>query len=209
MRSTDTRERLLDAALELFAERGYSRTSIGEIEAAAGLVPRSGGMYRHFRNKEALLRAAVEREIGSTDQLAAELGAGIGLAQSGLSETDRDPRTMLTAGIGVSFLIVGPQVRLRRIFASEDPVLDELSLRFRDVVSQTRGTVAATFARIAAQTGRTVDTEALAVFTAAAITQYVEDQSSRLQVDLGVTEERFKATLIDTLLAALGASGSV
>src|SRR5690349_17475077 len=54
-----TRERILDAAVELFGRQGYTRTSVGEIEAAAGLVPRSGGLYKHFPSKRALLEAAV------------------------------------------------------------------------------------------------------------------------------------------------------
>jgi AcrR family transcriptional regulator len=58
---TPTRERILDAAVELFGRKGYSATSVGEIEAAAGLVPRSGGLYKHFESKRALLDAAVAR----------------------------------------------------------------------------------------------------------------------------------------------------
>jgi AcrR family transcriptional regulator len=57
----DTRERLLDAALRLFAEAGYRQTPVGEIERAAGLTPRAGGFYRHFASKEAVLVAALER----------------------------------------------------------------------------------------------------------------------------------------------------
>lgn len=50
-----TRERILSAASDLFLERGYARTSIAKIEQAAGLAPRTGGSYRHFDSKEALL----------------------------------------------------------------------------------------------------------------------------------------------------------
>lgn len=64
-----TRERILDAALRLFAERGYAGTSVGEIEAAAGLVPRSGGLYRHFRSKHALVEAAIAERIAALDSL--------------------------------------------------------------------------------------------------------------------------------------------
>lgn len=60
-----TRERILDHALRLFADRGYEATSIGEIETAAGLVPRSGGLYKHFPSKRALIDAALaERFVG-------------------------------------------------------------------------------------------------------------------------------------------------
>lgn len=64
-----TRERLLDAAMDLFAQRGYGATSVGAIEAAAGLAPRSGALYQYFASKEALLAAAVERKIKTLDDL--------------------------------------------------------------------------------------------------------------------------------------------
>src|SRR2546421_9024600 len=41
-RGEGTRARILDAAMALFAERGYQGTTVGDIEQAAGLAPRSG-----------------------------------------------------------------------------------------------------------------------------------------------------------------------
>jgi AcrR family transcriptional regulator len=58
-----TRERLLDAALDLFAEEGFTGTTISEVERRVGLAAGTGSFYRHFSSKQALLRAAVEREI--------------------------------------------------------------------------------------------------------------------------------------------------
>jgi AcrR family transcriptional regulator len=58
-----TRERILDAALDLFAEEGFNGTTISEVERRVGLAAGTGSFYRHFRSKQALLRAAVEREI--------------------------------------------------------------------------------------------------------------------------------------------------
>jgi AcrR family transcriptional regulator len=64
-----TRERILDAALRLFATRGYEATSIGEIEQAAGLVPRSGGLYKHFPSKRALIDAALVERFTMLDSI--------------------------------------------------------------------------------------------------------------------------------------------
>jgi AcrR family transcriptional regulator len=58
-----TKERLLDAALDLFAEQGFEGTTITEVERRVGLTPGTGSFYRHFPSKDALLRAAVEREV--------------------------------------------------------------------------------------------------------------------------------------------------
>ena len=56
-----TRERILDAAVELFARQGFAGTSVGEIEQAAGLSPRSGALYKPFPSKRALLLETVRR----------------------------------------------------------------------------------------------------------------------------------------------------
>jgi AcrR family transcriptional regulator len=58
------------AAMTLFAERGFDGASIGDIERAAGMAPRSGAIYQHFKGgNEELLRAAVERELRAIDEL--------------------------------------------------------------------------------------------------------------------------------------------
>lgn len=64
-----TRERLIAAAVELFAESGYEGTSVGEIEAAAGLAPRSGALYKHFASKRELLGAALAERMGAIDRI--------------------------------------------------------------------------------------------------------------------------------------------
>ena len=51
-----TRERILASARRLFAQRGYNGTSVGDIEAAAGLSPRSGALYKHFASKRRAAR---------------------------------------------------------------------------------------------------------------------------------------------------------
>jgi AcrR family transcriptional regulator len=60
----------MDAALTLFAEHGYKETTVGAIESAAGLAPRSGALYQHFKGKQQLLEAAVDREVAGMDELA-------------------------------------------------------------------------------------------------------------------------------------------
>lgn len=74
-RRTDTRDRLVTAALELFAEHGYGGTSVAQIEAAVGLRPGAGGLYRHFTSKEELLIAAVSAYRDRVTAMRAELAA--------------------------------------------------------------------------------------------------------------------------------------
>ena len=48
---SSTRERLLEAAITLFAHQGYEATSIADIQRACGLAPGSGALYKHFSCK--------------------------------------------------------------------------------------------------------------------------------------------------------------
>ncbi|WP_406148147.1 TetR/AcrR family transcriptional regulator [Streptomyces sp. NBC_01012] len=76
------RARLREAALELFAERGFEATSTRAVAAAAGLSPAL--VTRHFGSKDGL-RAAVDTYVlGRIDQQLAELDPdpGAGLMES-------------------------------------------------------------------------------------------------------------------------------
>lgn len=59
------RDRLLAEALRLFAAKGYSATSVADIQRASGLAPGSGALYKHFGSKLELLEAAVAHRIDS------------------------------------------------------------------------------------------------------------------------------------------------
>ncbi len=69
---SDGRERLMDAALALFADRGYDGVAIHEIAEAAGMT--RAAPYYHFQNKEDLFLATVSREMERT---AAKLAAAV------------------------------------------------------------------------------------------------------------------------------------
>ena len=57
----NTRERILRASLELFLERGFDGTTVSDIERAVGLAAGTGSFYRHFRSKDDVFVAAVQR----------------------------------------------------------------------------------------------------------------------------------------------------
>jgi TetR/AcrR family transcriptional regulator len=56
-----TAERILDAAEELFAERGYAGTSLRDVATAVGI--RIPSLYNHFESKEAIYGAVLERDL--------------------------------------------------------------------------------------------------------------------------------------------------
>ena len=57
----DTKERILDAALEMFSRNGYAGTNIRELSASLGLV--KSGVYKHFESKEAIWNALLDKMI--------------------------------------------------------------------------------------------------------------------------------------------------
>ena len=54
----NTKQEILNAALDLFSVRGYEATSISQIADAVGI--RKASLYSHFENKQAILDAIVK-----------------------------------------------------------------------------------------------------------------------------------------------------
>jgi len=68
-----TRDRILDRAEALFAERGLAGTSMRDIAARSGLTVAS--LYNHFQGKQALYEAVIERGIHPLLELMGQLAA--------------------------------------------------------------------------------------------------------------------------------------
>jgi AcrR family transcriptional regulator len=60
--TSDTRSRILDAALALFNERGTSNVTTNHIAEALGMSP--GNLYYHYRNKAEIVRGLFARIMG-------------------------------------------------------------------------------------------------------------------------------------------------
>ncbi|MFZ0043100.1 MAG: helix-turn-helix domain-containing protein [Solirubrobacteraceae bacterium] len=54
---------MITEATRLFSQQGYRATSVKQIEQAAGLVPGCGALYNHFRSKQELLTAVIDRQL--------------------------------------------------------------------------------------------------------------------------------------------------
>ncbi|MGW5094032.1 TetR/AcrR family transcriptional regulator [Streptomyces nodosus] len=68
-RRGDTRQRIQDVALELFAEQGYEKTSLREI--AERLDVTKAALYYHFKTKEEILVSIFEDLTRPIDELIA------------------------------------------------------------------------------------------------------------------------------------------
>jgi len=95
-RRQQTREYLLDAAAQVFAERGFHGASLDQVAAAAGFT--KGAVYSNFKNKDelflALIEAAYRREMTALKETidesevppVARLGDFVGLIRDELEQ---------------------------------------------------------------------------------------------------------------------------
>ena len=125
------RDRILDAAMAVFRRHGFRRSSIEQAAEAAGLTRQA--LYHHFKSKEALFRAVIERLHDGA--LAAEIAAANAAEKAG--------------GTLADILIAGVTARLRQFIASFDgsPHIEELFsehlLQARDLYQKYAGLYAA------------------------------------------------------------------
>ena len=121
-RGPATRARLLDAAMELTAEGGYSSASVVAIAERAGVS--AGALYRHFPSKvdlfAELFRAMAERELKAMHAAAAEAG-------SHLERLDAVLTTYATRALG------RPRLSWALVYEPVDPRLDSHRLESRAV----------------------------------------------------------------------------
>jgi AcrR family transcriptional regulator len=122
--STPTRQRLLESGMRLFAERGFRATGVGDIEAAAGLQPRRGALYKHFPSKQALLEAAVRMYLDNAAAGATQIGE-LDLTAIG---ADRALLRPIVRGLGRWFLDEMDRLKdLTRVLEHEGPRMGELT----------------------------------------------------------------------------------
>jgi AcrR family transcriptional regulator len=85
-----TRDRILQAAQQIFAQKGYHRALVDDIVHASGTS--KGAVYHHFPNKEALFLALV-------DELSARLADSIAVAITGAHGALGKVEAALRAGL--------------------------------------------------------------------------------------------------------------
>lgn len=105
-KAEERRNQLIDTALEVFARKGFDKTSVRELAAAAGVA--QGLMYHYFKSKDKLLEAVVERH-SFMPQL-----------ESLLSELHNEPAAKVLRVAGKQFFdLLGQKESLMNIFFHE------------------------------------------------------------------------------------------
>jgi AcrR family transcriptional regulator len=156
------RDRILEAAMTVFRRHGFRRSSIEETAEAAGLTRQA--LYHHFKSKEALFRAVIERVHDGA------LADGAAAAE----------RAEAAGGTLADIIIAQVAARLKAFVASFDgsPHVDEL---FSEHLNHARDLyqhyAALHDAQVTATIERTVKRQKLALasgMTAAKLARYVE-----------------------------------
>jgi AcrR family transcriptional regulator len=62
-----SKERIIDAAMDIFSRKGFATANIREIAKAAGISV--GGLYIYFRNKEDLYKSLIEEKKRSLSSM--------------------------------------------------------------------------------------------------------------------------------------------
>lgn len=65
---------ILDAALDLFSERGFAATRLDDVASRAGLS--KAAIYLYFKDKTALLQEIIKAEVGPNLEMAEAMAAG-------------------------------------------------------------------------------------------------------------------------------------
>lgn len=194
--STPTRERILAAAMRLFSENGYGGTSITQIETAAGLTRGAGGIYHHFRTKEALLAAGVERHLSRLQALRdiRHLLTGVG-----------DLRTELTLTARYVLAELDHEQELLRVVAAEARAHPDL---MRDAVDQLVRTSFAGFADLLRESAGvpTATADAISAVGLGSLLSTRLLQTLCLVNPTDVDDETFVATWVDMMERAIEAA---
>ena len=187
-----TRERLLESGLRLFAEKGFRGTTVGEVEASAGLVPRSGALYKHFGSKKELLSAVVERHLLELQTV----GRIVDLMPLG------DLRAELTLLARWVIREVDRQRELMLVFEKEGDDLRDLRDRFYEV-GDLSYRVAVDYVRRLVKDAphlQRVDPEALAAIAMNALVNHRRCEWTFQRKPLELDDERMVAGLVDVLM---------
>lgn len=192
-----TRERLLECGTRLIAERGYAGVRVGDIESAAGLAPRRGGLYKHFDSKETLVEEALAVRIERLQ------------AMRQLGETVADlatPEVMRATAVAV-LAELDEERDLFRIFEAEgDRFAVQRQRFFREIVEVGFSYAQRAFESVAARHGRDLDASALATVALSALVNHRRTQWTFGTMANGLDDERFLDAWMTLVWSAIGPS---
>ncbi|WP_242891682.1 TetR/AcrR family transcriptional regulator [Actinomadura litoris] len=184
--TTSTRERIVVESLRLFADRGYAATSVAEIEAAAGLSPGAGGLYRHFRSKEEVLTAAVREHIERTRR---QIGDALAHATA-FADRPLETRLRMTCQAGLAKMRE-EQDLIRVLFRDLDQFPNLVAEMREGIVNPLYDGIAAWLSAQPELLGADEDWPAVAAVLGGAVVNYWLATESMYEPPARVDEQRF------------------
>ncbi|MBB2914746.1 AcrR family transcriptional regulator [Streptosporangium becharense] len=194
-----TRDRIIDEALRLFAERGYSATSVAEIEAASGLSPGAGGLYRHFKSKYEVLAAAINEHAARTRSQIAET-----LAENTTVDTSTGIEERLVRLCRAGLAKVREENELTRVFFRDLSQFPELVAIVREGLLQPMFDAIALWFRAQPEyAGADADWPAISAVLGGAVVHYRLSEETVGEAPAGAERDRFVAAWVSLALGLL------
>ena len=111
-----TKERILEAALTLFAENGYDGTSVEQIATEVGI--KAPSLYKHYKGKEDILNALIDSaEVRYEEMFGSERNTG---------KVPKDPEEFIQVTMGrIAFTIKDPVIRKTRMLLVQEQFRNE------------------------------------------------------------------------------------
>ena len=195
-----TRQRILDAAVEVFYESGVARPSLTEIAALIGMT--RGAVYGHFRNKSDVLIALFEQVRLPWDSLAnqeraATQGDSLAVLRSDLLQVLRLPTTSATSAKALNVLFYKVELAIEN-----RALVDRIKVARQSSLEHVSGLLHRAARAGQIRTGRDVERDArfLLSSTFGAVMEWLWDPS---RFDLAAQAEGF----VDDLLLPLRIGG--
>lgn len=189
-RALGTRERILDAAKELFTAHGVEKVTIGKIASAAGVSGPT--VYALFQSKTGILKAVIERSFFGARY--AEIAKQ--------AETARDPEEILRITASISRVILDTEreeIGLMRGVAALSPELNEIERELEAVrftLQESRARLLVKSAPAARRLGLVRVRDILWMYTG-------RDVYRMLVLERGWSSDEYEGWLAETLIAAL------
>ena len=116
----DTKHRILDEALTLFAQKGYANVYVGEIAEKVGI--KAPSLYKHYKNKQAIFDAIIDEMNKRYEEQAVTLnisGMNPSADASVYSSISEDKLVEIGTGLFLYFLHDDYTSRFRKILTIE------------------------------------------------------------------------------------------
>jgi len=181
------RQDIVKASTELFAAHGFKSTSISDISKAVGLSASAGGIYRHFKSKDAIFDAIFDDYFDNYTTFLTEVDSNINGAEG--VDKRQLARTLLELSFGqakMSDAIITIYLKDRNLL-KEKHITQATSLRENSVA------IFKFICKYISGDNLVFDADAIA----AILIDSINFRVSNFVPDYGISEERYLTSLTD------------